>query len=123
MDIFYNNVNNLPQQVEENRENIAYLMGLAGGGDLLRSDEILISSGWQQSSNEWLYSLDQPYVTQYSMVYVAFNDTVDKCDDFNKLYKVITADNLIKLHARSKPNVNLTITVWWGQMEDTDPNT
>jgi hypothetical protein len=26
------------------------------------------------------------------------------------------------LHARSKPNVNLTITVWWGQMEDTESN-
>lgn len=123
MDILFNNVNSLPQQVEENRENIEYLMGLTGGGDLFRSDEILMSSGWQQSGNEWIYTLDQPYVTEYSMVYVAFNDSVDKCDEFNKLYKVISGDNAIKLHARSKPNVNITITMWWGQTEDTDTNT
>lgn len=123
MDIFYNNVNSLPQQVEENRENIDYLMGLAGGGDMMRSDEIIMSSGWQQNGDVWLYSITQPYVTRYSMVYVAFNDNPSKCDEFNKIYKTNSKDNAIELYAQDKPNVDLTVTMWWGQMEDTEPNT
>ena len=119
MDIFYNNVNSLPQQVEENRENIELLFGMAAVDNISRTNELLLSSAWQQEGDKYTIEIVEPYMTEYSLVYIAFNDSPDKLDEFRKIYMVEGLTEKFKLYALEKPNVNITVTVWYTNKEET----
>lgn len=119
MDIYYNNRLSLPEQVENNRENIEILFGSLQNGQIVKSNEILLKNGWTAVADRWKQTVSIPRITENTFTVTvcdAMNETV--LDAFSDIIQSNSIENGVEFFAKSKPDVDIIITVWYNIVDD-----
>lgn len=114
MDIYCNNRLSLPEQVENNRENIAILFSSLQNGEIVKSDEILLKNNWIAVNGGWKQTVTMPNITSDTFsvtVCDSRNDTV--LEAFRDIIQSNSIDNGMEFYSKSKPNVDIVISVWY----------
>lgn len=119
MDIYYNNRLSLPEQVENNRENIEILFGSLQNGEIVKSNEILLKNAWTAVADRWKQTVSIPRVTENTFTVTvcdAMNATV--LDAFSDIIQSNSIENGVEFFAKSKPDVDIIITVWYNIVDN-----
>ena len=114
MDIYCNNRLSLPEQVENNRENIAILFSSLQNGEIVKSDEILLKNNWVAVNDGWKQTVTIPNITSDTFsvtVCDSRNDTV--LEAFRDIIQSNSIDNGMEFYSKSKPDVDIVISVWY----------
>lgn len=119
MEIYYNNRLSLPEQVENNRENIEILFGSLQNGQIVKSNEILLKNSWNAVEERWKQTVSIPRVTANTFTVTVcdgVNDTV--LDAFSDIVKSNSVENGVEFFAKAKPEVDIVITVWYNVIDN-----
>lgn len=114
MDIYCNNRLSLPEQVENNRENIAILFSSIQNGEIVKSNEILLKNNWVEVNDGWKQTVTMPNITSDTFsvtVCDSRNDTV--LEAFRDIIQSNSIDNGMEFYSKSKPGVDIVIAVWY----------
>lgn len=119
MDVYYNNRLSLPEQVENNRENIEILFGSLQNGEIVKSNEILLKNGWTVVEDRWKQTVSIPRVTENTFtVTVCDAMSEDVLDSFSDIIQSNSIDNGVEFYAKAKPEVDIIITVWYNVIDN-----
>lgn len=114
MDIYCNNRLSLPEQVENNRENIAILFSSLQNGEIVKSNEILLKNNWIEVNDGWKQTVTMPNITSDTFsvtVCDSRNETV--LEAFRDIIQSNSIDNGMEFYSKSKPSVDIVIAVWY----------
>lgn len=119
MEIYYNNRLSLPEQVENNRENIEILFGSLQNGEIVKSNEILTKNNWNPVEARWKQTVSIPRVTENTFT-VTVCDAMSEAvlDAFSDIIQSNSIENGVEFFAKSKPDVDIIITVWYNIVDD-----
>lgn len=121
MDIYENDRYSLPEQVENNRQNIAILFSSIQNGTIVKSDEILLQGNWVESNGSWKQTVTMPNITSETFsvtVCDSRDDTV--LDAFRDIIQSNSIENGMEFYAKSRPSVDIVITVWYNIPDSID---
>lgn len=119
MDIYYNNRLSLPEQVENNRENIEILFGSLHNGEIVKSAEILLKNVWSPVETRWKQTVSIPRVTENTFTVTVCDAISDGVlDAFNSIIQSNSIENGVEFYAKSKPEVDIVITVWYNVIDN-----
>lgn len=114
MDIYCNNRLSLPEQVENNRENIAILFSSLQNGEIVKSNEILLKNNWVEVNDGWKQTVTMPNITSDTFsvtVCDSRNDTV--LEAFRDIIQSNSIDNGMEFYSKSKPIVDIVVSIWY----------
>lgn len=119
MDIYYNNRLSLPEQVENNRENIEILFGSLQNGEIVKSNEILTKNNWTAVEDRWKQTVSIPRVTENTFT-VTVCDAMSEAvlDAFSDIIQSNSIENGVEFYAKAKPEVDILITVWYNVIDN-----
>lgn len=110
----FNKWNSLPQQVEENKENISLLMGMYADGILAKSSEVLQRLDWQQNGAYYEQTVSVPHMSDKHFIVVVPGDSdLATIRDFSKLKSCESLENNVKFKTIEKPSVDIIVDIWY----------
>lgn len=119
MDIYYNNRLSLPEQVENNRENIEILFGSLQNGKIVKSNEILLKNAWNPIEARWKQTVSIPRVKENTFTVTVCDAITDAVlDAFSDIIQSNSIETGVEFFAKSKPDVDIIITVWYNVVDD-----
>ena len=119
MEFMFNKWNSLPQQVEENKENISALMNLFNDGVLTKSSEVLQKLDWTQNGDYFEQTVSVPYMTSEKfIVVVPGNTALTTIKEFTKLKVCESLENNVKFKVVEKPSIDIVVDVWYNVSVD-----
>lgn len=114
MEFMFNKWNSLPQQVEENKENISLLMHMYADGVLTKSSEVLQRLDWQQNGSYYEQTVSVPHMTSgHFIVVVPGNSELATIREFTKLKSCESLENNVKFKVLEKPSVDIVVDIWY----------
>lgn len=114
MEFMFNKWNSLPQQVEENKENISLLMNMFADGVLTKTNEVLQKLDWQQNGDYFEQTVSVPYMNEDKFIVVTPGSSeLTTIKEFSKLKSCESLENNVKFKTLEKPNVDIVITIWY----------
>lgn len=114
MEFMFNKWNSLPQQVEENKDNISLLMHMFSDGVLTKSTEVLQRLDWNQNGDYYEQVVSVPYMTEDKLIIVVpGNSELTTIREFTKLKTCESLENNVKFKTLEKPTVDIVVSVWY----------
>lgn len=114
MNIYCNNRLSLPEQVENNRENIAILFSSLQNGEIVKSDEILLKNNWIEVNGGYKQSVTMPNITSNTFSVTVCDSRDDSVlESFRDIIQSNSIDNGMEFYTKSKPVIDIVISVWY----------
>lgn len=121
MEVYMNNLYSLPQQVENNRENIEILFNSIQNGSIVKSSEILLRGAWTRDGDLWKQTVTIPNMTKDTFTLtVCESKNTHVLYDFMDIVMSNSVENGVEYYANEKPNLDILIGVWYNVNNNID---